>query len=197
MGGFDERRFLEEYQLRPERAFGMLMEAFRDRIFLLCLRASGSRQQAEDLAQETFIRVWKGLPRFRGDSSLATWIYHIAWNVCASYIEEKSRSATTVDITDEALTASEPERLSGADPGYRSLENRQFVAILMAQLPKQQQLALTLYYLQELSYDEISRITNWPMGTVKATLFRAKERMREAALKEMGRGYRPVPVPAT
>jgi len=186
MGVFDERQFLEDYRLHPESAFRQLMDAFRDRVYLLCLRAAGQRQPAEDLAQETFIRIWKGLAQFRGESSLATWIYHITWNVCASFIDKKSSAQGMPSVDDEDAEGREMDmNLSIYDANIKTFENRQFISTLLAKLPAPQQLVLTLFYLQELTYEEMSSVTGWPLGTVKATLHRAKDRMRALAFKEL------------
>lgn len=186
MSSFDEAAFLREWPIRPERAFRQLMDAFRDRVFVFCLRVAPGRAEAEDLAQEVFIRAWKGLERFRGESSLSTWIYHIAWNVCASYIERKGHAEEMTPFTEEEAEGREtPLQLSTDDPGFKQFENRQFLESLFSSLPAAQRLALTLYYLQEQSYEEIADVTGWPLGTVKATLHRAKERMKRLALEEM------------
>ena len=186
MTQLDENAFLRLYKVKPDRAFQMLMDAFRDRVYLFCLRAASNRNDAQDLAQETFIRVWKGLDSFRGDSSLATWIYRIAWNVCASHLQRKSGAPELVGYEehpdeDESLRPV----ISAEDTGFRDVENRQFLETIFQKIPASHKLVLTLYYLQEQTYEEISAVTGWPIGSVKATLHRAKARLREAALTEM------------
>lgn len=187
MSQFNEPQFIRDYTGDPERAFRRLMDGFRDRVYLFCLRAAASREDAEDMAQEVFIRVWKGLGRFRGECSLATWIYRIAWNVCASYLERRARSPG-FDPYDESPdgeeTVAPPIPLD--DERLRRSEQRQFLERLLASIPESYRLVLTLYYLQEQSYQEIAAITGMPMGTVKASLHRAKARLRAAALKELG-----------
>ncbi len=162
------------------------MGSFRDRVFLMCLRVSPGQAEAEDLAQESFIRIWRGLHSFRGDSSLSTWIYHIVWNVCASYLERKGRASDFVPYREE--NDDEAGAFSYAAPSddnaFKQFESRQYIATLFARLPPAQQLILTLFYLEEKSYQEIAAVVGWPMGTVKANLHRAKERLRAIALKE-------------
>jgi RNA polymerase sigma-70 factor (ECF subfamily) len=161
------------------------MDGFKDRVFLLCLKVAPGRSEAEDLAQEAFIRVWRGLQSFRRDSSLSTWIYHIVWNVCASYLERKGRASDFTPYREEDGDDEEAHYTAPVDDeAYRTFENRQFIATLMKVLPPAQKLVLTLYYLEEQSYQEIMAVTGWPMGTVKATLHRAKERVRAAAFRE-------------
>lgn len=187
MGSIEEQDILRKFRTEPELAFKLLMNSYSQQVVLFCRRAARSQMDAEDLAQEVFIRVWKGLSRFRGDSSLTTWIYRIAWNVCASHLDKQGRAFLTTSYTEQD---SEDERAfvpetAVQDERRDGFENRQFIKTLFAGLPASHRLLLTLYYLQEQSYDEISTITGMPMGTVKATLHRAKAGMRKAALKEM------------
>ena len=186
MDHFEEAEFLKEYGKNPERAFRRLMDGFRDRVYLFCLRAASRSDDAEDLAQEVFIRVWKGLGRFRGESSLATWIYRIAWNVCASYLDKKGRSPLTQPILEEVEEETGAGLvISDDDAGIKSFEDRQFLQTLFEALPEAYKLGLTLFYMQEQSYEEIATVTGWPMGTVKANLHRAKARLKAAALAEL------------
>ena len=166
MAEFNEREFLQAYRAQPHRAFGMLMAAFRDRIFLFCLRAA-NRTDAEDLAQEVFIRVWKGLETFRADSSLSTWIYRIAWNVCATHLDRKGSAPETVTYEEQERDDGDEENprfgLGADDPAFKGFESRQLLETLFKKIPAAHQLVLTLYYLQEQTYEEISAITGWPV----------------------------------
>jgi len=185
---FDEKAFLADYRSNPQRAFRALMDGFKERVHIFCARASSRREDAEDLTQEVFIRAWRGLESFRGESSLSTWIYRIAWNVCASHLERKGNapevsSYSEVDDADD----DEPRHIVPVeDLEFRNFENRQFLDVLFQRIPAQHKLVLTMYYLQELSYDEIGAVTGWPLGTVKATLHRAKANLRIQALAELG-----------
>ena len=185
VASFDEVNFISEFQRRPEHAFKMLMAGFRDRVFTLCLRVTPGPAEAEDLAQESFLRVWKGLANFRGESSLSTWIYHIVWNVCASHLERKGRSLDTTPYREEDGDEGEPHfSVSTEDEAYKSFEDRQFIGKLFDGLSASHKMVLTLFYLEEQSYEEIATVTGWPMGTVKATLHRAKDRLRTLAFAE-------------
>ena len=186
MSSFDEASFLREFQQRPEQAFRMLMAGFRDRVFTLCLRVVPGPAEAEDLAQEAFLRIWRGLATFRGESSLSTWIYHIVWNVCASHLDRKGRGLDTSPYREEDGDDDEIHySIAVDDEAFKRLEDQQYIATLFEKLTPSHRMVLTLFYLEEQSYDEIASVTGWPMGTVKATIHRAKERMRQAAFNEL------------
>jgi len=182
---FDEASFLREYRQRPELAFRMLMASFRDRVFMLCLRVVPGPAEAEDLAQEAFLRIWRGLSTFRGESSLSTWIYHIVWNVCASHLERKGRKLDTTPYSEEDGDDGEIHYSAAIDDeAFKRFEDQQYIGKLFEKLTTSHRMVLTLFYLEEQTYEEITAVTGWPMGTVKATLHRAKERMRQMAFEE-------------
>jgi len=162
------------------------MDEYRDRVFTFCLRAASRREDAEDLAQEVFIRTWKGLENFRGESGLTTWIYRIAWNVCASFLDKKGRSIEVTSYDENVADDTEAPVYAGAeeDAQFESFEARQQLQVLFGRISEAHKLMLTMYYLQEMTYEEISAATGRPMGSVKATLHRAKESLHTAALAE-------------
>lgn len=166
----------------------MLMEKYRDKVFLACSRVSNNRDDAEDLTQEVFVRVWRGLGSFREYSAFSTWLYRISWNVCATYIAEKSKGEA-LSVYDESEPDEDEKSISYSigerDKAFDDMENQQLINTVFTRLTEVQRLVLTLYYLKEQSYDEICSITGMPMGSVKATLHRAKEKMRMEVLKEM------------
>lgn len=187
MGKFDEQAFLSNFNKRPEIAFQQLMNEFRDQIFLFCRRATKGRMDAEDLAQEVFIRAWKGLSRFRGESSVSTWLYRIAWNVCATHLDKKGRAPDFAIYSEQESGEDRPVghvHLGASNPDVKDFENKQYLEECFKALPESHRMVLSLYYLQERNYEEISSITSWPMGTVKATLHRAKAKLREEVTRE-------------
>jgi RNA polymerase sigma-70 factor (ECF subfamily) len=183
----DEKTFIRDYSAKPGQAFRQLMDCYKDRMYLFCLRSTPDKAEAEDLTQEVFIRIWKGLSRFRGESKLSTWMYRIAWNVCASHLEKKGRAPDMTPYLEQDEDESEP-RLVIPDEDNRAdrFEKRQLIEVLFQKLPESHRMVLTLHYFKEQSYEEIASVTGWPLGTVKATLHRAKAQMRAAALQELG-----------
>ena len=175
------------YARGDERAFETIVSRYSQRLFRFARRFLGDAQMAEDVVQEAFLRVHLHAGRYKyGVARFSTWIYRIAWNVCASYLEKKGRSLELTPYMEQEGEEGEPRLvISDKDVRIDQFEKRQFIEELFNSLPASQRMVMTLYYFQEQTYEEISDVTSWPMGTVKATLHRAKTRLRPAAFEEM------------
>ena len=151
-------------------AFDLVVEHYQHRVYRLALAILGDPAAAQDAAQETFLRIWKGLKGFRGQSALSTWIYTIARN--AALTERQSAAARRTLPLDDAPAGSLARggRVETQAPTRAGFD----VAALVSQLRPQYQQVIRLYYLEENSYEEVSRMLDIPLGTVKTLLHRAR-----------------------
>jgi RNA polymerase sigma-70 factor (ECF subfamily) len=133
-------------------------------------RLTSDRSQADDLAQDVFLKVYRGLPYFRGEARLSTWIFRIVSNVCS-----EARSRRTAEMPGSGY-AREPGRSDGA---FADLELRDRLDKAIAQLPEQYRLLIAAHYLDGVQYDVLAETLDIPIGTVKTHLYRAKRRLRE------------------
>ena len=135
---------------------------------------------AEDVAQETFVRAWRGLERFRGESSFRTWLYRIATNVARTHLDRRGRQARIGDrsLDDEAEPLQAGDVPSTAPDAETSLVTREAIDRALAELPRELRTALVLRDVEGLDYKEIAGITEAPMGTVESRIFRARRHMR-------------------
>ncbi|MGA3186643.1 MAG: sigma-70 family RNA polymerase sigma factor [Bryobacteraceae bacterium] len=157
-------------------AFEALLAAYQDKVFRLCYSMLGDRAQAEDAAQESFLRVWKAMERYRGESALGTWIFSITRNVCLTFLAK--RAARRTAPIEEAGNAM-PDR-----------PNRQRdILRLVGQLPDNYRQIVMLFYMEERSYEEVARLLDLPIGTVKTYLHRARKQLA-TMVKEADRGVR-------
>jgi RNA polymerase sigma-70 factor (ECF subfamily) len=157
-----------------EAAFRILVERYRDRVYALALRICKDPHAAEEIAQDTFVRAWRALPVFRGDSRFSTWLYRIAFRRA---LDEKAaidrRRGREVPGESETHTIEDsPAPVSGDFSLRRKLER------LVAALPESQRIALTLFYGADQSIEEIGRILDGPQGTVKTHLSRGRAELR-------------------
>ena len=188
-----ERRLIRRLKDRDERAFTELIEQHGDRVFNVCFRYLGNRQEAEDMAQEVFINAFKSIDGFAGDSKLSTWLYIIASNVSKNRIkrlvvrrqgaksefdEEIGRSAAAAAVT----APSQPKR---ADDYVEGQQLEKIMQQAIAELDEDHRMLIVLRDIEELSYDEIVAITDLAEGTIKSRLHRARQALRKKMMKRM------------
>jgi RNA polymerase sigma-70 factor (ECF subfamily) len=156
-----------------------------DFVYNLALRVLGDPVEAEDLAQEAFVRAWLGLPNFRGQSQFRTWLYRIVANLCYNRLPGLRRELSSLgDDCLDNIVCDEVLNINPAD-NLQAREQRAALHEAIAQLPESYRLLVALRYQQELSYEEIAAVANLPLGTVKTGLFRAKERLRQMLMTDV------------
>lgn len=164
-------------------AFARLVERHSVSVFNLTLRMVGNREDAEEAAQDVFVRAFRSLDRFRGDSRFSTWLYRIAVNVSLSTTRRSRRDLTTTSLSESEDDDGLPMQLPdpSADPAERfeQAEFKDQVRNMVAALPPIYSAVISMYHMQSLSYDEIAEALELPIGTVKARLFRARAALRK------------------
>lgn len=156
-------------------AFERLVEQYSVKIFHLAYSMIGNETQAEDLAQEVLLRIWKGLPGYHGGASLSTWIYAIARNTCLTELRRRVQHPTiSLDEPDGAGVMDRVPALQSTDP-ESGLETD--VRQMLGQLPEKYRQVITLFYLEQKSYGEVAALMGLPLGTVKTFLYRAKKEL--------------------
>lgn len=190
-----EQRFVERLKARDERAFNELVQAYEARVFRLVFRMVGRRSEAEDMAQEVFVQVFKAIDQFRGDSKLSTWIYRIATNLCKNRVKYLARrhegSQAELEPMAERATLEEAKGVTFGDVARPDhlVEGFQLEAIVhacIAELDPDFRAALILRDVEDLSYEEIAEITGLPDGTVKSRIHRARAMLKGAVERAMG-----------
>jgi RNA polymerase sigma-70 factor (ECF subfamily) len=176
-----EAEWVRRAQGGDTNAFAMLVSAHQQFVYNLALRAVGNPQDAEDIAQDVFVRAWLGLPRFRGQSQFRTWLYRIAVNVCYKRLPRLRRDMEAWG--DDEAVALPAESFADLGAGIEAEERRQFLHQQIEALPASYKLLVTLRFQQELPYEEIAQVMDMPLGTVKTGLFRARAHLREALRK--------------
>ncbi len=191
----DEQRFIGRLVARDERAFNELVELYEERVYRLMFRMLGRKDEAEDMAQETFVQVFKSIDRFRGDAKLGTWIYRVAVNLCKNRSKYLSRRHANVEDELEPLaeraalgeargvTSSE---LAGPDQIVEGYQTEAIVKRAILELDSEFREVLVLRDVEDLTYDEIAEITGLAEGTVKSRLHRARSMLKEKVESVLG-----------
>lgn len=155
---------------KPDRtsSFDKILLSYDDMISRLCLGYSQSKEEFEDLRQDVYVNIWQGLEKFRGESSVKTWIYRVTLNTCVSTIRKRAKSGYPLMLNEIADIADEsPDRLQQIADLYSSIDS-------LSPVDK----AIVMLWLDELSYDEIATLVGMPRNTVATRLHRAKQKLR-------------------
>lgn len=191
----DEDRALVETAAAGDRdAFDALVRRHQVSIVNLAAALTGGSPDAEDLAQEVFVRAWRGLGRFRGDSSFRTWLHRVALNVIKSHFGRTARLRRLF----QAPHGDSPDPDAAADPSdlERDMLRRDAIDRALGALPDDLRIAVTLRDVQGLEYREIAELTGVPVGTVESRIFRARQRLKPAlaSLRQAAPAIRPAAV---
>jgi RNA polymerase sigma-70 factor (ECF subfamily) len=177
-----EREWIERAQRGDAEAFRALVDVHRDRAYGLALRIVRTPADAEEVAQDAFVRVWRALPRFRGEAAFGTWLHRIVVRVAFDRAARlKSRRAREASLDDVAAEPAAPGTPAGAGEHARRLEH------LMTRLTEVQRAVVTLFYYRDRSVEEVARLLALPENTVKTHLSRARGVLRAAWLEAEGK----------
>lgn len=173
---FDEREVIPKILDGNLRAFDLLVKQYERLVFHICFKLVNRTDDAQDICQEVFIKIFRNLKSFAYQSKLSTWIARIAYLTALNYIKKQKRDSFDpypADIEHFHFTTTDPEsQFIGKDV------NR-YINHLISQLPHQYQLVLTLFHLEEFAYHEIEEVTGLPAGTVKSYLFRGRKLLKD------------------
>jgi RNA polymerase sigma-70 factor (ECF subfamily) len=174
-GGVAEHELIERCRKGDETAFRELVDQYKGLVFGLTARSVPNHARAEELAQDVFLKVHKGLPYFRGESKLSTWIYRITINVLSQ--ERPELAVTSLDAVDEG--GDRPRLQPGADDrAFNDLALKDRLDKAIERLPIPYQVLVNGHYMKGMRYEDLADALNLPMGTVKTHLHRAKRQLR-------------------
>ncbi len=179
-----DQQLVERVQRGDKGAFDLLVVKYQRKIFRLLSRLIRDSAEVEDVAQEAFIKAYRALPNFRGDSAFYTWLYRIAINTAKNHLVSQGRRAPTSTETEieDAETFDDGEHLRDLNTPEAMLLSRQVADAVnraIERLPEDLRTAVVLRELEGLSYEEIAETMNCPIGTVRSRIFRAREAIAE------------------
>lgn len=158
-----------------EQGFRLLMQQYQRRVYGLVRKMVSDHDDADDIMQETFIKIWQGLEHYRGDAQLFTWIYRIASNECLSFIARKKRKGHVP--LEAAPEAAETAAARGPGPSGEEVSLRLQQAVDL--LPEKQKLVFHLRYFDELTYEQMAEITGTSEGALKASYHHAVRKIED------------------
>ncbi len=186
-----DQELVERAQKGDKRAFELLVMKYQRKLARLLSRMVRDAAEVEDISQEAFIKAYRALPQFRGESAFYTWLYRIAVNTAKNYLVARGRRAPTTTEFDneEAEGFEEAELLRDISTPDAELQTKQ-IALAVNQavdaLPEELRTAITLREIEGLSYEEIAQMMDCPIGTVRSRIFRAREAIAEKIRPMLG-----------
>ena len=179
-----DRQLVERAQRGDKHAFGLLVSKYQRKLSRLLSRFVKDQAEVEDVAQEAFVKAYRALPSFRGDSAFYTWLYRIGINTAKNYLVAMGRRAPTVTDFDseEAEEFDGGDQLRDINTPESLLMTKQIANTVneaMEQLPEELRAAIQLREIEGLSYEEIAAAMDCPIGTVRSRIFRAREAIAE------------------
>ena len=186
-----DQQLVERAQRGDKKAFELLVVKYQRKLARLLSRFVRDATEVEDVTQEAFIKAYRALPSFRGDSAFYTWLYRIGINTAKNHLVSLGRRAPTVTSVDseEAEGIEEGDQLRDLNTPESQMMSRQLgetVNQALQELPEELRTAITLREIDGMSYEEIAQIMNCPIGTVRSRIFRAREAIAERLRPQLG-----------
>jgi RNA polymerase sigma-70 factor (ECF subfamily) len=183
-----DQQLVQRTQRGDLRAFDLLVLKYQGRIAALVSRYVSDPSEVEDVTQEAFIKAYRAIDKFRGDSAFYTWLYRIAANAAKNYLVSRRRRPSADATLEDAEVGQQAELLADVGTPEAVAMGEELAAVVedaLAGLPEELQAALTLRELEGLSYDDIAVALDCPVGTVRSRIFRAREAIDERVKQQM------------
>lgn len=177
----DEQRWVQQVLAGDKQAYAHIINKYKNQLYATILRMTKNPQDAQDLIQDAFIKVYRNLDKYDRSGSFAGWLYRVSINHCMDEFRKKRFATVQVEIDDEmSVNPNHPELVFLKKEKSRQLER------LIATLPEDERLIILLRYVNDMSYDEIGELMEVPLSTVRNKLHRAKKKMRDTVKREGG-----------
>ena len=177
----EEQLWIQQVLAGDKQAYAHIINKYKNQLYATILRMTKHPQDAQDLVQDAFIKVYRNLDKYDASGSFSSWLYRVAINHCMDEFRKKSHSTVQVEIDETKVVNREhPEVVFLKKEKSRQLER------LISTLPEDERLIILLRYINEISYEEIGEMMDVPLSTVRNKLHRAKKKMRETVKREGG-----------
>ncbi len=168
----DDSFYIEKVISGESNYFSFIVEKYQDIVFSIALKVLKNREDAEEMAQESFIKAYKSLNTFKGTAKFSTWLFRITYNTCISHVRKKKQHFVSTDDIEIGNEADE-FNLDGIPEENRA----KYIKIAMGKLPEEEYTLVLLYYFEDQSIEEISKVTNLSTSNAKVKLFRARKKL--------------------
>lgn len=175
MNSFNEQYYITKILEGDSNAFAVLVDQYKDLVFSLSLKMLKNREEAEEAAQDTFVKVFKSLNNFKGDSKFSTWIYKVTYNTCLDQLKKIKRVQDTIPIDD--FSENQIQNLENVLDAIDERDRNEMIQDCIHLLPSEEAFLLILFYFEEQSLEEISKIIDCTANNVKVKLYRSRKKI--------------------
>jgi len=190
----EDRLLVEAIKAGQKQGFEELVDRYKDKVYNMTRHMTGNPQEAQDLAQEIFLLIYKNIGSFRGESSLSTWIHRVSLNRCLDWQRKQRILSPLFSNKEEEDSGDLMDRLPNRQPTpeeqFVRKEQIREIHKAIRSLPEKYQKVIILYHFQQMSYQEIADILDLPVRTVETQLYRGKQKIREVLSQPGGKGVK-------
>jgi RNA polymerase sigma-70 factor, ECF subfamily len=180
-----DNEIIEKIRSGDKHQYSLIMARYSDKAYSLSLRILGNTEDAEEALQDAFMRAFNSLNKFEGRSKFSTWFYRIVYNTCVTKLHQRGNEIERIEYEDDrAYSGNETYEYGLGEMTYETSDMNAFIKKAIAELPKKYGTILTLFYIDDMTHDEICEVLQVPLGTVKVHLHRARALLRERLSRE-------------
>lgn len=183
MSTLNDQHYIDKILQGETNAFAVLIDRYKDMIFTLSLKMVKNREEAEEAAQDTFIKVFNSLSKFKGDSKFSTWIYKISYNTCLDRLKKNKKEDLNISI--DEFSSHLIKTMDNALSALEDKERKQAIQNCLNSLPSEDNFLLTLFYFEDQNLEEIGKIMNINANNVKVKLFRSRQKLATILKKQL------------
>lgn len=183
MSTLNDQHYIDKILQGETNAFAILVDRYKDMIFTLALKMVKNREEAEEVSQDTFIKIFNSLNKFKGDSKFSTWIYKIAYNTCLDRLKKSKKEDLNISIDD--FSSHLIKTMNTALSALEDKERKQTIQNCLNLLPSEENFLLTLFYFEDQNLEEISKIMSINANNVKVKLFRSRQKLAVILKKQL------------
>lgn len=183
MSTIPDQHYIDRILQGETNLFAVLVDRYKDMIFTLSLKMVKNREEAEEAAQDTFIKVYNSLNKFKGDSKFSTWIYKISYNNCLDRLKKNKKEDLNISI--DEFSSHLVKTMDNALSALEDKERKQAIQNCLNLLPREENFLLTLFYFEDQNLEEIGKIMNINANNVKVKLFRSRQKLATILKKQL------------
>ena len=171
----DDQIIIDQIIEGDTNAFSIIVERYKNLVYTLAMRMLKNREEAEEVSQDTFIKIYKSLIKFKGNSKFSTWVYKVTYNTCLDRIKKHKRTQHVVPI--DEFTAHQVKTIDNALFNMEKKEHEKVIQDCLALLPSDDSFLLTLYYFEDQSLEQISKVVGLTANNVKVKVYRSRKKL--------------------